>query len=94
MVDNDLSRGVVNNRMDRIKRFFKWAVGEELVPPSVYEGLRAVAGLKYGRTEARETEPVKPVDDAHVDAVIPYMAPQIAALVLKPAKAGVMFSRV
>ena len=32
MIDNDLSRGVINNRVNRIKRFFKWAVAEELVP--------------------------------------------------------------
>jgi integrase len=81
MIDNDLSRGVINNRVNRIKRFFKWAVSEQLVPPSVYEGLRAVGGLKYGRTDARETEPVKPVDDAHVDAVIPHLASQVAAMI-------------
>ena len=81
MIDNKLCRGVVNNRINRIKRFFKWAVSEGLIPPSVYEGLRAVAGLKRGRTEAREAEPVKPVADEHVDAVLPHVAPQVAAMV-------------
>lgn len=60
----DLSRGVINNRINRIKRIFKWAVSEELIPPSVYEGPRSVRGLVYGRNQARETEPVKPVPDA------------------------------
>ncbi len=32
MIDNDLSRGVINNRINRIKRFFKWAVAEEKAP--------------------------------------------------------------
>ncbi|MCA9120191.1 MAG: site-specific integrase [Planctomycetaceae bacterium] len=81
LVDSDLSRGVINNRVDRIKRFFRWAVSEELVPPSVYEGLKSVAGLKHGRTEARETDPVKPVDDVYVDAVIPHVARQVAAMI-------------
>ena len=29
-----LSRGVINNRVDRIRRILKWAVSEELIPPS------------------------------------------------------------
>lgn len=81
MIDLDLSRGVINNRINRIKRCFKWAVSEELIPPSIYEGLRAVAGLRRGRTAARETGPVLPVDDADVDAIFPYVVPQVAAMV-------------
>ena len=79
-VDN-LSRGVINNRVNRIKRFWKWAVSEQLVPPSVYEGLRTVSGLRYGRTEARETEPVKPVSNVWVDVILPYLSPQVRAMV-------------
>jgi len=59
MVDAGLSRGVVNHRVSRIKRVFKWAVAEEIIPPSVHHGLQTVTDLRYGRTEARETEPVK-----------------------------------
>jgi len=81
MIDTGLSRGVINNRINRVKRFFKWGVSEELIPPSVYEGMRTVAGLKRGRTTARETEPVAPVDDTHVDVVLPHVAPQVAAMI-------------
>jgi integrase len=81
MIDCDLSRGVINHRVGCIKRLFKWAVAEELVPPSVYEGLRAVTGLRYGRTRARETPPIQPVADQHVEAVLPVVAPQVAAMV-------------
>ena len=81
MVDADLSRGVVNHRINRIRRFFKWAVSEQLVPPSVHEGLRTVSGLIYGRTTARETEPVKPVDKQWVDAIIPHVSTTVAAMI-------------
>ncbi|HEV7280668.1 MAG TPA: site-specific integrase [Pirellulaceae bacterium] len=57
-----LSRQVINRRINRVRRIFKWAVAEELVPPSLYEGLRAVRELVRGRTTARECEPVRPVD--------------------------------
>ncbi|MGA2256154.1 MAG: tyrosine-type recombinase/integrase [Thermoguttaceae bacterium] len=61
MIENGLCRRVINNRVGRIKRMFKWAVADELVPPGVFHGLQAVTGLAYGRTKARETEPVKPI---------------------------------
>ncbi len=51
-----LSRGVVNHRVNRIKRVFKWAVSEELIPSSIHEGLRSVARLRYGRSEARAVQ--------------------------------------
>ncbi|MEM9702665.1 MAG: recombinase XerD, partial [Planctomycetota bacterium] len=71
----DLSRKVVNARINRIRRCFKWAAGEELVPPSVFEGLRAVDGLRRGRSAARETDPVRPVPDADVAATLPHLSP-------------------
>ena len=30
-----------------VKRVFKWAVAEELIPPSVHQGLQPIAGLRY-----------------------------------------------
>ena len=50
----------VNARVNRIRRIFKWAVSEEVVPPSVIEGLRAVEGLRRGCSNVREAEPVGP----------------------------------
>lgn len=77
----DLSRGVINNRVNRIKRFFKWAVSEQLIPPSVVQGLTTVTGLRRGRTTAREMPPVKPVPDVWVEIVLPHLNPQVAAMV-------------
>jgi integrase len=81
MIADDLSRGVVNARVNRIKRFFKWAVAEEFVAPSVLQGLQAVRGLAFGHTTARETEPVRPVPDAFLEAVLPFLSSPVAALV-------------
>jgi hypothetical protein len=64
-----------------IKRCFKWAVAEELVSPTILLGLQAVQGLRYGRSEARETEPVRPVADEHVNATLPYLGTVVAAMV-------------
>jgi integrase len=80
-VDIGLSRGVINARVGRIKRLFKWAVAEELIPPRVYHGLQAVAGLTFGRCSARETEPVRPVPDLYVAAILPFVSPVVAAMI-------------
>ena len=81
MIGEGLSRGVMNGYVDRIKRLFKWAVAEELVPSAVFHGLQAVDGLKRGRSAARETAAVKPVSQAAIDAILPHVAPQVAAMI-------------
>ena len=82
MVDvQKLCRTLINRRIGRIKRVFNWAVSEELIPAAVAHGLVTVKGLTRGRTAARESEPVKPVPDAWVDAVLPFVPPQLAAMV-------------
>lgn len=81
MLTRKWSRGVINQRVNRIRRIFKWAVRKELVSPSVLYGLRTVDGLRFGRTEAKETEPVKPVADEHVDATLPFLTPHVATMV-------------
>jgi integrase len=81
LIDKDLCRTEINRRIHRIKRVFKWAVSEELVPPSVYEGLHAVTSLTFGRTSARETAPIKPVNDAWVEATLPFVSPEVGALI-------------
>jgi len=80
MIEKGLARGVINQRIARIRRVFKWAVGEELVPPAVLEGLRTVEGLKRGRTVAREPEPIKPVADDLVDRTLLHLNRQVAAM--------------
>lgn len=74
-------RTEINRRVGMVKRVFKWAVSEELVPASVYQAIATVAGLQRGRTEAKESEPVEPVDDATVDATLPFLNRHVRGLV-------------
>jgi hypothetical protein len=53
---------------------------EELVPLGVYYCVQAVAGLAYGRTKARETEPVRPIPDLYIAIVLPFVRPVVAAM--------------
>jgi integrase len=76
-----ICRDQINQRVGKIKRMFKWAVSEQLIPPSVFQALETVVGLRAGRTEAKETAPVLPVEDAVVDATLPYLPPVVADMV-------------
>jgi integrase len=100
LIDAGVSRGVINQRVGRMKRLFKWGTSEELVPESVYRGLLTVEGLKAGRSEARETDRVEPVPDEHVEAVLPYLPSPLQGLVrvqrltgMRPGEAAQMRGR-
>ncbi len=81
MIDENHSRSYVNSQINRIKRMFKWAVAEELIPSSVSQGLTAVTGLRLGRCGARETEPILPVDELTVEQTLPYLTSVVADMV-------------
>ncbi|MCE5267891.1 MAG: hypothetical protein LLG00_08395 [Planctomycetaceae bacterium] len=72
------SRRYCNYLTDCIKRIFKWAASQELLSIAIYQALATVPGLRRGRTEARETEPILPVASEVVDATLPYLPPVVA----------------
>lgn len=89
------SRPTVNKQVHRLCFIFKWAAGQEMIPISVYQQLKAIEPLKRGRTKAREPEPVGPVADHLVNAIEPFVSRQVWALVqlqrLTGARGGELF---
>lgn len=81
MVDAGWVRTSINRHIGRIRRMFKWAVESEYVPVAVFSTLATVAGLRAGRSEAVESDPVKPVPAAFVDAVEPHVTRQIWGMI-------------
>jgi integrase len=71
----------INQQIGRVRRMFKWAASEELVPPCVHHGLATVTGLAKGRTAAAESDPVEPVQDEHVKKTLEHLPRQVAGLV-------------
>lgn len=55
------SRKYINAQVQRVRRMFKWAASQELVPVSVYQSLCTIEPLRRGRSEAREHAKVGPV---------------------------------
>lgn len=81
MIGRGLCRKVINQRIGRLKNVFKFAVAEELVSVEVYHALLTVTGLQKGRSDIRESEPVTPVDDARVDATLPFLTRHVRGIV-------------
>jgi integrase len=80
MIDLGLARGTINKRIIRVRRLFRWAIENELVPETIMARLEAVRGLQRGRTEARETEPVRPVAESVVEQTLEHACRQVAAM--------------
>ncbi|WP_436714963.1 site-specific integrase [Roseiconus lacunae] len=81
MVDGGWSRSHVNAQVKRIVRMFKWAAGEEKLPAEVFQTLRLVPSLKRGRTDAPESEPIRPADPIMVAETIKQLSPIVADMV-------------
>ena len=81
MIDDDLSRKTINDRINRIRRIFRWGVENDMVPPSVLHGLDAVAPLRKGRGNIREGHGVKPVPESVIDAIMSHVPPMIRSMV-------------
>jgi integrase len=100
MVAEGLMRTTVNNRVNRIRRAFKWAASVELIPVAVVQALATVAGLQAGRTTAREPDPVGPVPIEVVEKTLPFLSRPVAGMVrlqlltgMRPGEACLMRGR-
>lgn len=64
-----------------IRRTFKWATSEDLVPGEVWKNLEAVDPLRKGRTEAPELPAIEEVPELIVEATLPHLNAIVAATV-------------
>ncbi len=80
-VEEGASRRYVNDHTDRIKRMFKWAASNELLPFESYQRMTTVSGLAKGRTKARETRPIQPVSDRTIELTAEHLTSVVADMV-------------
>jgi site-specific recombinase XerD len=81
MIKAGWCRRNINKQIGRVVRMFGWGVSQELVAADVAHALREVKGLHKGRTEARETSPVMPVEDSVVNTTLEHLPPVVADMV-------------
>jgi integrase len=80
MIHRGWTRKYTNKHVDRVKRMFKWAVAEELIPAGVYEALRAVVGLRHGRCGAPDNPPVQSAPVDRVEATKRHLNRQVTTM--------------
>jgi integrase len=81
MVRRRWCRRLVNQRVNRVRRAFKRAAEEELIPFAIYQRLTTVPGLQAGRTDAKESDPVEPIAADVVEATLAHLNRQVRGLV-------------
>lgn len=81
MIDAGQSRRYINDSIDRIRKVFRWAASEEKISIEVYQRLATVERLAKGRTQARESTGVRPVEDSVVVATIEHLPKVVADMV-------------
>lgn len=81
MIAQGWSRTYINQQTGRIRRAFQWAVGNQMVPADCLTALQALEGLRFGQSQARETEAVKPVSWPFVEQMIQHCPPTLEAMI-------------
>lgn len=81
MIDSGICISIINQRVNMIRRVWKWLARQELVPASTWHSLLSLEALRPGRSRARVSSPVKPVADEWVDSTCAALPPSIAAMV-------------
>ena len=79
LIEVGICRKRINQHIGRIRKVFKWGVGREMVPETVWRALLAIEGLRIG--EAIERPPVRAVSDERIAAIEHFVTPQIWAMV-------------
>jgi integrase len=77
-----LNRKYVNDHIGIIRRMFRWAASEELVPYDVYRALTTLENIHKGRdSRVTESRKIRPVPEQHVLAVKEVVLPQVRAMI-------------
>ena len=80
-IDAGMSRNVINQLVGWVRRIFRWAVSQQLIPAEILTALTSLDPLRRGRSQARESTPVTSVPDDRIDAIRPFVNAQVWAMI-------------
>jgi integrase len=81
LIGAGLARRTINDRMARVVRAFAHAAEKGLARGETHYRLAAVKGIRKGRRGVKRDRKVRPVADAPVEAVRPFVSRQVAAMI-------------
>ena len=71
-----------NQQIQKLKDIFSLAAGKQFVSPSIGQSLTGLAGLRAGKTNARETEPIHPVSNETAHATLVRLLSAVETMIL------------
>lgn len=80
-IDRGIGISTINGYTSAMKLMFKWACSHELVPVHTHAALMTVSGLRRGRGQGKDPQLRVPANLEDVEAVIPHLPRQLAAIV-------------
>lgn len=81
MIDAGNCIKTINDRVNDVRRAFRWGARKKLVPAAAWQNLLTVENLKAGRTRAKAGRGVKPVPDKVIEQTLPHLSDVVAAMV-------------
>lgn len=81
LVEDGNSRDYVNDQINRVRKIFKWAVSEELIPVETYQALATVSGLKRGQEGVKDTAKRQPAAWDDVEAIAKVLHEPVSTMV-------------
>lgn len=81
MIQKGWCRSHINKQISRLKSMFRWGAEQEMICGSVFHALLAVKGLKRGRTDAAESDPVRPVPDELLNPIEMHISKQVWSMI-------------
>ncbi len=77
-----ISRQYANKLTNMIKTIFSWGVANEMAPPEVLVGLRAVRAIRAGESpKVKEAPPRTDVSESTIHTILPYLPKMVATMV-------------
>lgn len=85
MIESGIARSTINTRINRIRRIWKWAAKEKMVPVEIHAALMTFEPLlknrKYNGRVVRESPDVEPVEPDRIKAILSRVPEQVAAMI-------------
>jgi integrase len=81
MITKGWPRKSINRQVSRVRQVFNYGVRKGLVPVEVSLALKTVPALRRGKSDAKESKPVRPVPQSVIDATLPHLSAPVAAMV-------------
>lgn len=81
LIEQGQSRSYINDQVSSIRKMFRWAVSEELIPETTYRALMTIEGIKRGREGVKDSPKKVPAKWEEVDCIAKQLPEPLRSMV-------------